>query len=102
MAKRKKANKADELYVAQNMGRESADVSNEIDLEESVVQELMRAVPPKTFADRARVTSNGKKIGATLTQQMAEYVPDQVDKTVAPHIYKKDTGFQINEPGKTS
>lgn len=102
MAKRKKANKADELYVVQNMGREAADISNEIDLEESVVIELMMAVPPKTFTDKARVTSNGKKIGATLTQQMAEYIPEQIDRTVAPHIYKTDTGFQINEPGKTS
>ncbi len=96
MAKRKKANKADELYVKQNVGREPAEISEEIDLEESVVTELLQKASRKTFADNARVSSNGKPIGSMLTNQMADYVPPIVDKSVAPHIYKTDTGFQTD------
>ena len=102
MAKRKKANKADELYVKQNVGKESSEISEEIELDENVVVEIMQKSKRKTFADNARVTSKGQKIGSVLTQQMAEYVPPIVDKSVAPHIYKTDTGFQIDEPGETS
>jgi hypothetical protein len=69
---------------------------NDIDLEESAVTELLIAFNKKTFADNARVKAGGKTIGAALTNQMAEYVPPQVDKSVAPHIYKTDTGFQTD------
>lgn len=101
MAKRKKANKADELYVKANLGKEIAEISLDIDLDEDVVLELLTKAKRKTFADNARITSNGQKIGSTLTQQMAEYVPPQVDKSVAPHIYKTDTGFQFDVEGET-
>jgi hypothetical protein len=96
MAKRKKSNQADEMYIKANLGKEAHEISNDIDLEESVVIDLLIQFNKKTFADNARVKAGGKTIGATLTTQMAEYVPPQIDKTVAPHIYKTDTGFQIN------
>jgi hypothetical protein len=84
------------MYIKSNLGKESHEISNDIDLEESVVVELLTQFNKRTFADNARVKVGGKTIGATLTNQMAEYVPPQVDKTVAPHIYKRDTGFQID------
>lgn len=96
MAKRKRANQADEMYIKANLGKESHEISEDIELEESVVTELLIKFNKKTFADNARVTANGKKIGSMLTNQMAEYVPPQIDKSVAPHIYKTDTGFQTD------
>ena len=96
MAKRKKSNQADEMYIKANLGKEAHEISNDIDLDELVVIELLTQFNKKTFADNARIKVGGKNIGSSLTTQMAEYVPPQVDKTVAPHIYKTETGFQTN------
>lgn len=91
MKKRTKINKADEAYILANLDKNSLEVSEEIGLDQLVVAEFIKAARAERAREPARLKSDGKTIGATLTPAMAEYVPDKNahDNLNAPHIFRR-------------
>jgi hypothetical protein len=92
MAKlRSKMNKADEAYIEANLDKNSLEISEEIGLDQLVVADFLKAARKDKIREPGRLRVNGKVIGATLTDAMAEYEPkkDNNGNLDAPYIFRR-------------
>lgn len=86
-------NKADELYIRENQNKSAQEIAEEIDLSvELVAAALSSAVKAstKSIVKKARITANGQKAGAMLTQELAESAPIKSGPKDVPHLYKSN------------
>ena len=86
-------NKADELYIRENQNKSAQEIAEEIDLSaELVAKALSSAKKTSTngVVKRARITANGQKAGAMLTNELAESAPIKSGPKDVPHLYKSN------------
>ena len=89
---RTKINKADESFIRENSTMNSLEISAEIGLDQLVVAEYLKKVRASESMNPARLKStDGKVVGATLTESMASYIPPKTshDSLDAPHIFRR-------------
>lgn len=92
MAKlRTKRNKADEAYIEANLDKNSLEISEEIGLDQLVVAEFLKEARKDRLREPGRLKVDGKIIGATLTEEMAQYTPkkDNNSNLDAPYIFRR-------------
>lgn len=88
---RKKANKADELYIKENAAKSAEEISQEIDLNVTTVATILKEFK-KTSTNRivkqSRLKANGQNIGSFLSNEIADYVPTKKEPKEQSHLYK--------------
>lgn len=92
MAKlRTKMNKADEAYIEVNLDKNSLEISEEIGLDQLVVAEFLKSARKERVREPGRLRADGKIVGATLTEAMADYTPkkDNNSNLDAPYIFRR-------------
>ena len=92
MAKlRTKRNKADEAYIEANLDKNSLEISEKIGLDQLVVAEFLKEARKDRLREPGRLKVDGKIIGATLTEEMAQYTPkkDNNSNLDAPYIFRR-------------
>jgi hypothetical protein len=93
MAKlRTKMNKADEAYIKANLDKNSLEISEEIGLDQLVAAAFLKEARKDMTREPGRLKVDGKIIGATLTEAMADYTPkkESNDALNAPYIFRRN------------
>lgn len=88
---RKKINKADELYIKENVDKSAEEISGEIDLEPTVIALFLKNLKKtnvNSTVKRSRLKANGQNVGSYLTKEISDYVPPVKEKKSQPHIFK--------------
>lgn len=92
MAKlRTKLNKADEAYIKANLDKNSLEISEEIGLDQLVAAAFLKEARKDITREPGRLKVDGKNVGVTLTEAMADHVPPKQahDNLSVDYIFRR-------------
>lgn len=92
MAKlRTKLTKMDEAYIKANLDKNSLELCEEMKVDQLVVAAFLKEARKDMAREPGRLKSDGKVIGATLTEAMSEHIPPKPnhDNLNAPYIFRR-------------